>query len=134
MVDALFLGLAIMAGSACSSTPTIAQERSAAALEMTPVFRQAVASHASVLSQPVWRQHTLVPEPLRQPTFRPRHVKSPTLRAAVAGAAMGLFAGAAIGYVMTNRSGCDTCALQGLFLGAPIGSGVGAVLGMHWKK
>jgi hypothetical protein len=133
-MDALFLGLAIMVGSAGSGAAAVLPQGSPAGAE-TRVSRQGLMTpNGTPGLRPVWPKLPPVSEQLRPPTFRPRHVKSPTLRAAITGAVVGLFAGAAIGYAATNRSGCDTCGLSGICMGAPIGAGVGALLAVQWRK
>jgi hypothetical protein len=47
------------------------------------------------------------------------------------GAVIGLFAGAGIGYTITNDPDCDTCALPGIMLGAPIGAVIGAIVAVR---
>ena len=45
-----------------------------------------------------------------------------------------MFAGAAIGYFTMDRDDCDTCALGGITIGAPVGAVVGAVFAIQLKK
>jgi hypothetical protein len=62
--------------------------------------------------------------------FRPTHVRNRTLKRAVAGAAIGMLAGGAIGYVVRDREGCDMCGFSGVVYGAVIGLGAGAAVGV----
>jgi uncharacterized protein YcfJ len=62
--------------------------------------------------------------------FRPNHVKNRRLERAVAGAALGMLAGGAIGYVVRNREGCDMCGFSGVMYGGAIGLGAGAAVGV----
>ena len=131
-MHALFLGLAIAIGPGYPDAAWIAQHRPPGPL-LSEISRYATLSEATPAQ--FMRLDRL--QDMRQqasPTFRPRHVKSAKLRAAIAGAAIGFFGGAALGYAMTNRSGCDMCGLQGLVYGAPVGAVAGAIAGVHLKK
>ena len=122
-MQTVILGLAIMIGGAhANGAPA-------------HILRQASMTmpRSSPALMPIRPERPFAREQQRPATFRPQHVKSPKLRAGVAGAAMGLLAGAVLGYVVTTRSDCDDCGLSGLALGAPIGSVLGAVVAVRMK-
>jgi hypothetical protein len=127
-MDALIVGLAIVVNTAAAN-PSAADTRAVAGLTTPQTIRQAVERNDIPLDSGLTAGFQK-PGILGQPhttKFRPRHLKSAKLQAAVAGAGLGLLAGAVIGYGVTTRAGCDMCGLQGLTIGAPIG---GAVLSL----
>ena len=130
----VILGLAIVIGGAHANVGAAAHESPSAGVAPAHMLRQAsMTMPRSPALTPVRPERSFAREQQRPATFRPQHVKSPKLRAGVAGAAMGLLAGAVLGYVVTTRSDCDDCGLSGLVLGAPIGSVVGAVVAVRLK-
>ncbi len=136
-MSALVLGLAIAAGAAVSNQPASQHPGGTPGNVATAAIRQSVVTTEIPAgfrpANRTARASAFEVESPRPVTFRPRHVKSQTLRAAVAGAAVGLFAGAAMGYVVTNKSYCDTCGLAGLVYGAPIGGVLGGIIAVKWR-
>jgi hypothetical protein len=132
-MDALFLGLAIMAVGAGGNLPGIPREHSPAAPAVTQTFREAVVNPNDTpsLNLAVRPEHALARQRFQPPTFRPQHLKSRKAQAALMGAVAGLFGGAGIGYALTNGPDCDMCGLQGIVLGAPIGAVVGAIVAVR---
>jgi hypothetical protein len=132
-MNTLFLGLALMAATAA---PPGLPDNTAAPPISTRTIREAIAAPAiaPAIESSAGVTRALASSQPVPVTFRPRHVKSAKMRAAVAGAVAGLFAGATIGYVVTNTSGCDTCGLAGICYGMPIGSVVGGVIGAKLVK
>jgi hypothetical protein len=132
-MNAFVLGLALVANTA---SPSVQPNAQVPAVVAAPVIERAIAK-IEIAREPGPRAEFQPPGMFGPPyttRFRPQHVKSPRLRSAVAGAGVGLLAGAAIGFLAMNRDGCDTCGLGGIAVGMPIGSVIGTVIGANWPR
>ena len=126
----LCLGLAMMVAGAGGNIAGIPHDRSNAAPAVMQTFREAVVNpqDTRIVMPTVRPENAVARQTFKQPRFRPVHRQSRKAQAAVLGAALGLFGGVGIGYVLTNRPDCDTCGLPGIMFGAPIGAVVGAIV------
>ena len=122
----IVLGVAMMMVSSTGVSP--APELSSATVAPPAVFTFDLP--AATPEAPRWRRGTSAPAP-----SRPAKRFSPTDRiiAVAAGVAVGWVVGANIGGRLTESSNPDddTSVLKGIFIGAPIGSVAGAILG--WR-
>jgi hypothetical protein len=135
-MDSLVLGLAIIVGASgmvTSGTISGTAPSGPAAVPVVQTLGEAIAdpTQSAGLKTPVRLERTVAAQRVQPPTFRPQHLKGRKAQQALMGAVIGLFAGAGIGYTVTNDPDCDTCALPGLMLGAPIGAVIGAIVAVR---
>ncbi|HEY7502151.1 MAG TPA: hypothetical protein VH740_26765 [Vicinamibacterales bacterium] len=135
-MDALIAGLALVVSAAGATAPA-PDTHSPAAIVAPQSIRQAMQA-TELRPDPDAAMFQRLPGNIlglpHTTTFRPRHVKNPRMRATIAGAGLGMLAGAVIGYVVTNRSNCDMCGFAGLTFGVPIGGVAGSMLGWHGSR
>ena len=125
-MNALILGFVIVVGHAGSAAPpaTGGCHLSPASFSLA---RAVQAYPVEVLSERSGSAPAFAPTQ----AFRRPVRTNPKFEAAVVGAAIGLVAGGVAGYLVANSDDCDTCALRGISIGAPIGATIGAIMGFR---